>query len=80
MSKWPAVNAIVLRAMKTGRWSDQQIHDAMQRLAADRRGVTIDTLRHELTGPPASRASPRPGDVNLDAAMQRALAREAANQ
>ena len=58
MSKWPAVNAIVLKAIKTGRWTDEQIHDAMQRLAADRRGVTVDTLRHELTGPPMSRASP----------------------
>ncbi len=57
MSKWPAVNAIVLRAIKADRWSDDEIHDAMQRLAADERGVTVETLRFELTGPPARRAS-----------------------
>jgi hypothetical protein len=58
MSKWPAVNAIVLKAIKADRWSDAEIHDALQRLAADGRGVTIETLRHELVGPPVSRASP----------------------
>lgn len=56
MSKWPAVNAIVLKAIKADRWTDEQIHDALQRLAADRRSVTVDSLRIELTGPPASRA------------------------
>lgn len=59
MSKWPAVNAIVLKAIKTGRWSDEEIHDALQRLAADGRSVTIDTLRIELTGPPKNRAAPQ---------------------
>jgi len=61
MSKWPAVNAIVLKAIQTGRWTDQQIHEALQRLAADGRGVTVETLRYELTGPPTGRASPPPG-------------------
>jgi len=56
MSKWPAVNAIVLRAMKTDRWTDGQIHDALQRLAADHRAITVDSLRIELTGPPATRS------------------------
>jgi hypothetical protein len=59
MSKWPAVNAIVLKAIKVGRWPDDEIRDALLRLAEDHRSVTVDTLRVELTGPPASsRASP----------------------
>jgi hypothetical protein len=78
MTKWPAVNAIVLRAIKAERWSDDEIHAAMQRLAADDRSVTVETLRFELTGPPANRASPRQGALDLTAAMNRALAREAA--
>lgn len=80
LSKWPAVNAIVLRAIKTERWSDEQIHAAMQRLAADERSVTVDTLRIELTGPPARRPSPIRGAFDPNAAMDRALAREAAVQ
>jgi hypothetical protein len=58
MSKWPAVNAIVLKTIKLDRWTDQQIHDALQRMAHDGRSVTVDSLRIELTGPPVSRASP----------------------
>jgi len=79
LSKWPAINGVVLKAVKTGRWTDTEIHDAMQRLAADRRSVTVETLRYELTGPPVSRASPRSGDIDLQAAMARARAREEAS-
>lgn len=59
MSKWPAVNSIVLKTIKIGRWDDGQIHAALQRMALDGRSVTVDSLRIELTGPPVSRASPR---------------------
>jgi hypothetical protein len=59
MSKWPAVNAIVVKAIKAGRWTDEEIHAAMQRLAREGRSVTVDTLRVELDGLPPSRASPR---------------------
>lgn len=57
MSKWPAVNAIVMRAIKAGRWTDEQILDAVLRLAGDRRSVTIDSLRIELDGPPVMRST-----------------------
>lgn len=57
MSKWPAVNAIVLRAIKAGRWSDNEIQDALLRLAEDKRPVTVDTMRVELDGlPPTGQA------------------------
>jgi hypothetical protein len=56
--KWPSINAIVLKAIKAERWTDQQIHAAMMRLAGANRGVTVETLRYELTGPPSARAAP----------------------
>ncbi len=59
MSKWPAVNAIVIKAIKTDRWSDDEIRAAMLRLGGEGRSVTVDTLRVELNGQPANgRASP----------------------
>jgi hypothetical protein len=48
LSKWPAVNAIVTRAINSGRYSDDEIRAALLRLAADNRSVTVDTLRIEL--------------------------------
>lgn len=62
LSKWPAVNAIVLRALRTERYGDDEIRAALLRLAADNRSVTVDTLRIEL-GPNASNvvALPMPG-------------------
>lgn len=50
MSKWPAVNAIVIKAIKTERWSDDEIAAALLRLAGEGRPVTVDALRVELTG------------------------------
>lgn len=52
MSKWPAVNAIVIKAIKTERWGDDEIRAAMLRLAAEGRSVTVETLRVELNGQP----------------------------
>ena len=60
MCKWPAVNGVVLSAIKSGRFSDDEIRAALLRLAADNRSVTIDSLRTELAGlpPQRGRASP----------------------
>jgi hypothetical protein len=57
MSKWPAVNGVVIKAIKAERWSDEEIHAALLRMAAEKRPVTVDSLRVELDGLP-SRASP----------------------
>jgi hypothetical protein len=57
LSNWPAVNGVVLKALKTERYADNEIHAAMLRLAGDGRSVTTETLRTELEGL-ASRASP----------------------
>lgn len=50
MCKWPAVNGIVVLAIKTQKWTDQEIHDALLRLAKESRSVTVDSLRTELVG------------------------------
>ncbi|HEY5990452.1 MAG TPA: hypothetical protein VIV12_29295 [Streptosporangiaceae bacterium] len=58
MCKWPAVNGIVIKAIKSGRYSDDEIHDGLLRLANEGRGVTVETLRTEMNGQPPLRASP----------------------
>jgi hypothetical protein len=64
MCKWPAVNAVIIRAIKAGKWSDDEIRDAVLRLAAEGRPVTVDTLRVELQGlPPAQRSSSGPASA-----------------
>lgn len=50
MCRWPAVNGVVIKAIKTGRWADQEITDALLRLAKEGRSVTVDSLRTELNG------------------------------
>jgi hypothetical protein len=64
MCKWPAVNSVIIRAIKTGEWSDDEIRDALLRMAEENRSVTIDSLRIELNGLPAAkhRASPSAPD------------------
>lgn len=80
LCKWPAVNAIVIKAIKAGKWPDSEIQDALLRLAGDNRGVTVETLRRELSppAPPQGRNSPAPSRNAqiIDAAMERAKAAE----
>lgn len=58
MCKWPAVNGVVLRAVKSGQFADDEIRDALLRLAAEGRSVTVDALRTELRGFPSPRGTP----------------------
>jgi hypothetical protein len=58
MSKWPAVNGIVIQAIKANRWSDDDIGSALLRLAAETRSVTVDSLRTELVGFTPRRQNP----------------------
>jgi hypothetical protein len=63
LCKWPAVNAVVIRAIKSEKFTDDEIKAALLRLAAGNRSVTVDTLRTELQGfplaPPGRAASPK---------------------
>jgi hypothetical protein len=53
MCKWTAVNGIVLSAIRSERFTDEEVRAALLRLAAQNRSATIDSLRIELTGLPA---------------------------
>lgn len=55
LSKFPAVMAVVKRALAAGRHSEDQITAALLRMADEGRTVTVDALRTELDGFPASR-------------------------
>lgn len=55
MSKFPAVMQIVKKAINSGRYDGEQITAALLRLADEGRSVTVDSLRTELDGFPASR-------------------------
>jgi hypothetical protein len=51
MCNWNGVNQIVIKAIKAGKWTDQEIHNALLRLAEGNRGVSVETLRRELAPP-----------------------------
>jgi hypothetical protein len=82
MCKWPAVNGVVLSAIKSHRFADQEIHAAIMRLAADGRPVTIDSLRVELQGFPAQgqRTRPAPSTADQRVAAAQALKAELGQQ
>jgi len=52
MCKWPAVNSVVIRAIKAEEWTDGEIQAALLRMAEENRSVTVDSLRIELNGLP----------------------------
>ena len=84
LSKWPAVNAIVIKAIKSERFTDDEIRNALLRLATEGRGVTIETLRVELQGLPSPGSavatrnghSPKPSTTDQRVAAGLALAEE----
>jgi hypothetical protein len=75
MCKWPAVNGVVIRAIKTEQWSDGEILSALLRMANENRSVTIDSLRTELGGlpPPQGTNGRRPSTGDQRVAAIQAL-------
>ncbi len=63
MCNWPAVNGVVTKAIRTGRWPDADIRAAMVRLAESSRPVTTDSLRVEIVGFPPSRSGAAVGNT-----------------
>jgi hypothetical protein len=55
MCKWAAINGVVILAIKSGKYADDEIAAALLRLAASGHSVTVDSLRIEIEGLPASR-------------------------
>ena len=64
LCRWPAINGVVLKALKTERYRDDEIKAALLRLAGDNRPVTADTLRIELNGMPVSNLPARINGTN----------------
>jgi hypothetical protein len=52
MCNWPAVNGVVIKAIKSEKFADEEITAALLRMAKEGRGVTVETLRVELVGLP----------------------------
>ncbi|MEU8158012.1 hypothetical protein AB0B94_30535 [Micromonospora sp. NPDC048986] len=50
MSNWNAVNGVVRKAIRSNKFTDDEIRDAVLRLAKEGRGVSVETLRIELVG------------------------------
>jgi hypothetical protein len=59
MCNFTAVRGIVAKAHKTREFTDDEIREALLRLAKDSRSVTIDSLRTELRGFTPRRGDPR---------------------
>ena len=63
MCKWPAVNGVVIKAIRSEKFTDAEIQAALLRMAAENRSVTVDSLRTELAGMPPrapARGAPKP--------------------
>lgn len=81
MCRWPAINGIVIKAIKTEQFTDEEIRAALLRLANEGRTVSVETLRIELQGMPPRQAPAANGNRDMLArAMERALAKEASGQ
>lgn len=55
MALYERVHPVVLLAVRSGKYRHDEIADALARLAADDRSVTVETLRIELSGGPRAR-------------------------
>lgn len=55
MCKWVAVNGVIVHAIKSGKYTDDEIRAALLRLADSGHSVTVDSLRMEIEGLPPSR-------------------------
>lgn len=70
LSNFPAVAGVVRKAVRTQRYTTQQITDALERMADDNRPVTVDALRIELEGMPDPRRRKSGTAMYLDLAQQ----------
>jgi hypothetical protein len=62
MCKWPAVNGVVVLAIKSGKYADGEILAALLRMAEENRSVTVDSLRTEIGGMPPRKPGTDRGD------------------
>jgi hypothetical protein len=50
LCNWPAVNGVVIKAIKSEKFTDEEVLAAVLRLAGEGRSVTVEVLRVELSG------------------------------
>lgn len=50
MCKWPAINGVVVLAIKSGKYADDQILAALLRMAESGQTVSVESLRIEIEG------------------------------
>ena len=68
MAKFIAVAGVVKTALRTGDYTEEQIATGLLRLAEERRGVTVETLRIAIEGMPApTKATPATHHVDRSA-------------
>ena len=76
MCKYPAVLGVVTHALKTGKYTDEQVRDAVLRMANTGVTVTIAALRTEIEGFTPRDYRQESEQAKTSRAMQRAAARE----
>jgi hypothetical protein len=50
MCRWPAINGVVVHAIKSGKYADDEILSALLRMAGTGQTVTVESLRIEIEG------------------------------
>lgn len=50
MCRWPAINGVVIHAIKSGKYADAEILPALLRMASSGQTVTVESLRIEIEG------------------------------
>ena len=80
MCRWQAINGIVVLAIKSGKYTDAEIRDALLRLADSGKSVTVESLRIEIEGltpwPSGGNGHQQAEQGKFTRAMERAAARE----
>ena len=72
MCRWPAINGVVIHAIKSGKYADEEIRSALLRMAGSGQGVSVESLRVEIEGfTPRRRATQPP---TTDTRVQAGLA------
>lgn len=70
LSNFPAIAGIVRKAIRANRYSDEEITEALERMARDGRPVTTDALRIELEGMPEPRRKKSGTQIYLEAVQE----------
>ena len=81
MCRWPAINGVVVHAIKSGKYADDEIRSALLRMASSGQTVTVESLRIEIEGLPARNGTvvdyrQQADQARFGRAMERAATKE----